>query len=461
VDRGAESVAFQEAERMTVEGLRRFGCRASWERVAVIVWAVLLGIVSVRAVMQPDSHDCYKPFYEPAGRHWLHGEDLYQAKSATCRYSPLVNALFAPLALTPTPVGGLIWRMVNACAFLGGMYWWLRVVAPPVWTRTHWAWMFLLVAPLSIPTINCAQANPLLTGLVFAGTAAAMRERWNWAAVFVAGACLLKIYPIALALLFIVAYPRRFTLRFLIALSAGLALPFLLQDPWWVGRQYANWWTSLCIDDRTQWPFETCYRDLWLLLRFYHLPVSYRVYVVIQLMVAAASAVICVASRWWAARPRVEVLNTALGLAVCWMTVCGPSTEGGGYILLAPTLAWAFLESWRLRSPWWVRGLLLASTFAFTVAVLTCLAPHSSEWMAYGPHPLGGLFLLLAIGGDSIRRIVEPATKVIAPTPTIGYAVGAIYGSPPYKPRARAPGLDRFPRLRSRLVGRKSRSRIG
>jgi hypothetical protein len=139
--------------------------------------------------------------------------------------------------------------------------------------------------------------------------------------------------------------------------------------------------------------------------------------------------------------------------------VCGPSTEGGGYILLAPTLAWAFLESWRLRSPWWVRGLLLASTVAFTVGVLVCLAPRSSAWMAYGPHPLGGLFLLLAIGGDSIRRIVEPATKVVAPTPTIGYAVGAIYGSPHYKPRA--PGLDRFPRLRSRLVGRKSRSRIG
>jgi hypothetical protein len=444
---------------MTFEKLTQLGRRSSWARVAVIVWAVLLGLVCVRSVLQPDSHDCYKPFYEPAGRNWLGGEDLYQAKSATCRYSPLVNALFAPLALTPTPVGGVIWRAVNAFAFLGGLFWWLRAVAPPTWTRAHWAWMFLLVAPLSIPTINCAQANPLLAGLVLAGTAAAMRERWNWAAIFVAGACLLKIYPIALALLFIVVVPRRFTPRFVIALAAGLALPFLMQDPFWVAKQYANWWTSLCIDDRTQWPFETCYRDLWLLLRFYHWPVNYHGYVVIQLLIAAVAAAVCWASRWWAARPRVEVLNTAFGLAVCWMTVCGPSTEGGGYVLVAPTLAWAFLESWRLRSPLWVRGLLLASTVAFTVGVLACLVPRSSEWMAYGPHPLGGLFLLLAIGGESIHRIVAPATKIAAPARTIGYAIGGMYGSSPYKPRAQARGFDKTPRLRSGLVGRKAARR--
>ena len=82
---------------MTVRDWTRLGGRDSWARVAVIAWTLILGIIAVRAVMQPDSHDCYKPFYEPAGRNWLHGDDLYQLKSATCRYSPLVNALFAPL----------------------------------------------------------------------------------------------------------------------------------------------------------------------------------------------------------------------------------------------------------------------------------------------------------------------------------------------------------------------------
>jgi hypothetical protein len=126
------------------------------------------------------------------------------------------------------------------------------------------------------------------------------------------------------------------------------------------------------------------------------------------------------AARWWAGRPRLEVLNTAMALAVCWMTVCGPATEGGGYILLAPTLAFAFLESWHLPQPYWIRGLLLASTAAFAAAVLTCLTSWSSEGMAYGPHPLGGLLLMIAVAGAAIRRILAPLVdnRVTVPAAT-------------------------------------------
>jgi Glycosyltransferase family 87 len=386
---------------------------------AVIVWAILLGVVAVRTVAQPNSHDCYKPFYEPAGLNWLHGVDLYQETTATCRYCPLANAFFALLALTPSTVGGLAWRGVNTAAFLGGLFWWLRVYAPPTWTTAQRAAVYLIVMPLAASTINCAQANPLLTGLLLAGTAAAGRERWNWAAVFIAAACLLKIYPIALALLFIVAFPRRFLPRFLIALAAGLALPFVLQDPWWVARQHVGWWTSLCIDDRTQWPLERSYRDLWLIIRCYQLPVSYNVYVVIQLAIAAGIAGVCVAARWWAARPRLEVLNAGLGLAVCWMTVCGPTTEGGGYILLAPTLAWACLECWHGRWPLWICGLVMASAAAFAVAELVCMGSNAGILMGYGPHPIGGLLLLAALACESIRRMVSHTTTVetAAPAP--------------------------------------------
>ena len=397
---------------MTVKELTPLDRGAYWVRVAVVVWAVLLGVIAVRGLLQPNSHDCYKPFYEPAGRNWLQGNDLYQLKSATCRYSPLVNALFAPLTLLPTPAGAMLWRAINAGAFLGGIFWWLRVYAPPTWTRSHFAWVFLLVIPLGIPTINSSQANPLLTGLLLAGTAAAGRERWNWAAVFIAAACFLKIYPVALALLLIVTFPRRFTPRFLIALAVGAALPFVMQNPMWVARQHVNWWVSLCIDDRTQWAPEIGYRDLWMVIRFYKLPISYAGYTVLQLAIAAAAAAVCMASRWWARRPRLEVLNTAMGLGACWMTICGPTTEGGGYILVAPTLAFAFLESWHLPRPYWLRGLLAASAAAFVAAVLICLSARPNEGMAYGPHPLGGLLLMLAGGGEAVRQVLAPAERM-------------------------------------------------
>ena len=404
---------------MNADAVTRPDRSAVWVRTAVIAWAVLLGVVAVRSLVQHDSHDCWKPFYEPAGRNWLHGIDEYQRTTATCRYSPLVNALFAPLALAPTKVGGLLWRAVNAAAFLGGLSWWLRVYAP-TWTRAHRAWAFLLVIPLAAATINAAQANPLLTGLLTAGTAAVGRGRWNWAAALVAGACLLKVYPIALALLLIVTFPGRFLPRFLIALAAGLALPFVLQDPAWVARQYHNWWVSLCIDDRTQWPFANCYRDLWMVIRFYHLPVGYAGYVAIQLGLAAAMAAVCMTARWWAGRPHPEAANTALGLAVCWMTACGPATEASGYILVAPTAAWAFLESWRRPWPLWLRALLLASAVLFTFGVAAGVTSNAGELLAYGWHPIAALLLLAALAGESVRRtaaarLAESAAAPAAP----------------------------------------------
>jgi hypothetical protein len=106
-----------------------------------------------------------------------------------------------------------------------------------------------------------------------------------------------------------------------------------------------------------------------------------------------------------------------MALAVCWMTICGPTTEGSGYILLAPTLALAFLESWRLPQPSWIRSLVFASTAAFAVAVLTCLTSRPSEGMAYGPHPLGGLLLMIAVAGEAIRRILAPPAESAGTAP--------------------------------------------
>ncbi len=93
------------------------------------------------------------------------------------------------------------------------------------------------------------------------------------------------------------------------------------------------------------------------------------------------------------------------------MTVCGPTTEGGGYILVAPTLAWAFLEAWHRPWSWWVRGLLLASGASFTVGAAVTMMANAGSLMAYGWHPIGGLLLLAALLGENLRRIVAPAAK--------------------------------------------------
>ena len=47
-----------------------------------------------------------------------------------------------------------------------------------------------------------------------------------------------------------------------------------------------------------------------------------------------------------------ELLTAVVALAACWMMLLGPATESCTYILLAPTLAWAVLESWLVPRSW-------------------------------------------------------------------------------------------------------------
>ena len=387
--------------------------RSRWMDTALTLWAVLIVGVCVRGLVQPKDHNCYLEYYEQAGRNWFEGRELYQVVGGTCRYSPLVNAFFAPLSLTPLAVGSLLWRLVNAGAFLGALLWWLRACAPKTWSPTLRAVLLLAVIPLSIGNINSGQANPLLLGLLLATTAAASRERWNLAAVFCAGACLLKLYPVALALLLMGAYPRRFAPRFLLALAAGLLLPFVLQRPDYVARQYSNWWANLLTDDRSTGSLvDIAYRDLWLLIRNMHLPVSHSLYVVIQLVAAGLVGAICLAGRWLSGWKPAETANAAFHLGVCWMTLCGPATEAATYILVAPTLAWAVLQSWHRACSVWTQGLLLASAAVFWAALLGCLSNHTAVWTACGFHPLGALLLFIALGGVYARRLSAPEPVV-------------------------------------------------
>ena len=103
--------------------------RSRWMAAALTIWAVLVGGLCVRGLLQPTDHNCYRDYYEQAGRNWFEGRELYQVLGATCRYSPLVTAGFAPLSQTPLWCGSLLWRLVNAGAFLGGLLWWLRACA--------------------------------------------------------------------------------------------------------------------------------------------------------------------------------------------------------------------------------------------------------------------------------------------------------------------------------------------
>ena len=88
------------------------------------------------------------------------------------------------------------------------------------------------------------------------------------------------------------------------------------------------------------------YRDLWLLIYLYGLPVGRGSYLLIQALVGAGVAGLC----WYRQRSgwsERSVLTTTLALVSAWMMLLGPSTESSSFALLAPSLAWSIVEALR------------------------------------------------------------------------------------------------------------------
>lgn len=371
-----------------------------WRRLALILWSICLLVILARLCLdQPGRRSLY-PIYGKAGTNWRAGKDLYPTEKKgygypLFRYSPTAAVLLAPFTYLPFRAADLLWRIINWSGLLGSLLGWSRRMYGTDNRSAVGVWL-LLILPLAIGNLNNGQSNSLVLAALLAGLAAAAGQRWNWAAVLLAFACLFKVYPLAVGLLMCLLYPRKFAPRWMAALALGAALPFALQDPAYVGRQYALWLHYLRVEDRTGWPVYFSNLDFQLLCRVWLSPIGPKMYTAIQLVSAAAIAVFCLAARRIDPTPR-RLLPLVLGLGCIWMTVFGPATESPTYVLLAPTAAGTFLSAWRDRRSLPLRGLLLA-VYALLVSaqIVAWFAGLYLPYRAWGPQPVAGL--LLAVG---------------------------------------------------------------
>ncbi|HEV3118666.1 MAG TPA: glycosyltransferase family 87 protein [Gemmataceae bacterium] len=380
---------------------------------AVTLWLTAMAVVSVRAVIQPRRHSVY-PVFIGAARDWLAGHQIYikgrvlDGSMDDFRYSPLTAVLLTPLTLVPDEVGGMIWRALNAGVLVWGMLWCCRAVFPLLLTRGQQSLLFLLVLPFALGNFNNGQANPLSLGLIMCGVAAVAEKRWNWAAACITLACLLKIYPIAPALLLIILYPRQLASRLVICLGVGMIVPFCFQSRSYVCTQYASWVVGLTGDDRHARPLNLCYRDLQLLCRVWLTPISLRLYRLIEIAAGAAVGVLCLLGRR-AGWPEIRLLHFVLGLACGWMTVFGPATEACTYLLLGPVLAYGLIEAWVTRQPHWVTGLLLASYALFMLSSIELWFPFGMVLRAHGVQPFAGMLYLAGLLSSHFVKVKQVA----------------------------------------------------
>jgi hypothetical protein len=283
------------------------------------------------------------PVYQNAGQSWLTGHDLYREAKFDYRYSPLFAAAVTPLSILPLKIGSILWRLIGIGIFLGSFYWASRQGIPNKPVSEETPLLFLLLLPLALGNVNNGQANLLVIGMLLASIAAIVQQRWMFAAVWLALAVNIKVYPLAVCLLLVLIYPRQLSWRFALCIALAVLLPFAMQRTDYVIRQYSDWWHYLRTEDRTSRSLSEWYSDLRLILRLWFLALSPRVYLLIQILTGALIAVFAVIGRLqsWAA-PRL--LGWVLSLSCCWMLLLGPATESSTYVLIAPATVWVAAE---------------------------------------------------------------------------------------------------------------------
>ncbi len=369
------------------------------QQVAVLSWTVVVLVISVRALVVPDKHTVY-PIFSFAAQGWLQGEDIYfshdrHADLDAYRYSPAVAALLVPLSFLPDGPGSVLWRLINVAVLSVGFGWWCRRVAADGEDvgADHRAALWLLLLPLAVGSLNNAQANPLVIGLLLMAVAGCRQGRWNLAAVCLGLSTLLKVYPLALGLLLLLIHPRQLSWRLALALLAGLMLPFALQRPDYAASMYESWWRHLTTGDRSNLAIHSTTKDLWLLLRMVEAPLSRTFYAVIQLGSAAAVAALCLcARRKQGASGRLLTALTVLGTA--WMMLCGPATESSTYVLFGPAVVWVAFEAfWRRRSP--CARAAIVGILAVFFARPPLAAAGVTQPLAYATQPLATLGLVV------------------------------------------------------------------
>ena len=338
--------------------LRRLGVVNS---VVIGAWAIALASVFVHLAISPQRHNIF-PTYLQAGRHWAAGSGLYTtAHGRGFVYSPVAAGFFAVLTLLlPDVPANIFWRLLNAAAFLGAVWWWLELGLQPI-PKKRWALVFFLLLPLSLGNLSNGQANPLVIGLLLFGILGARTERWYLAALCVALASYLKIYPLAIGLLLALVFPYKFAWRLAAALVLLGVLPFCLQRPSYVLAQYSSWIATRASDNRHLYEARIAPHDLWLVLSTLHIPIGEYAYTGVQLFAAAAVALVCVAGRLrrW---PIDRLLVTLLTLGCCWMVLLGPATESPTYALMAPVVVLASVQE---TEPKWLRALAVFALVLF------------------------------------------------------------------------------------------------
>ncbi|QDT99613.1 glycosyltransferase family 87 protein [Gimesia aquarii] len=316
---------------------------AIWLKRALILWGILWIAVSVKFIIQPEKKSVY-PCFADSSLNWWADRSLYdnEHQQTGFRYSPTFALAFTPFAVLPATIGGILWSALNIALLVYALRLLVKEVFPGSWPKWQEACFLTLSLAGCTRAIWSAQSNSLVFALAVFAVVSIKKERWWVAAIILATAVHIKLWPAALALLLMARFPKQLMGRFATACVLLIFPPFLTRPLPVVIQQYQDWYTLLTGPYRTL--RQAGLRDAYTIAEQFGTYVDDRVYTLLQLGMAGLALFWCLRLAK-VANSNQTYFTGVLTTWVCWQLLVGPGTERLTFLLAAPIASWALIVS--------------------------------------------------------------------------------------------------------------------
>lgn len=314
-------------------------------RALAAIWIVAVVVVSLQAAAH---HNNNFAIFRTSWENLLAGRDLYGLNTGHqdfFKYSPTFALLFAPFSVVPFTVGMLLWNAVNA----GVLYWSLGRVLPLEQAFAARALVFMD----TVGSMQNAQSNALAAGLMILAFVDLERRREFLAALALALATLIKIFPIVGAV-FVVFRPFRLPRFALWSALVGVGLvaaPLLVLSPEQLADQYRSWGALARVDASPRGFSVMEHLHLWLGVDWPNWPVQ-------LIGVAILLAPLARYSYWGLRRFRRLFLASVLMFCILF----NHKSESPTFVIALAGIAIWFAVSPRNRLTWTTLAIVIVAT---------------------------------------------------------------------------------------------------
>lgn len=323
--------------------------------------------------------------YWSAARQWWAGLDMYGSKELSHEgihgflYFPQAAVLATPLAYLPLDVAEVAWRLINLAVLAWGFWRLSKLIAAHSFGGAGlWFGLSTLLAiPALLGSAQNGQFNIIITGLIAHATVDLFKGRhWRTAALLALGIAL-KPHVIVFAMLACAIVPR-LNPKLALACLAAFAVGFIHKSPAYAWSQHESFLLKMRVASR---PPPGMNQDLVNLVHTLGADPPLALWWAIRGIAAVGTLALCLLARRRFGthdHGRLATLVYTLTLAILYIIIFNPRTEGPTYAILA--LPVGFFAARELIAPlqWW--SFVLAA-LAIMLGISHEIVGPANPWM--------------------------------------------------------------------------------